>query len=118
ISTWPCIIKDIRGWFEGAGWKKPEDWPQTALLIFEAVEGLLAGRMDTWDRFLQSDYRYGFGTGFISPILFCLDERFPVINSKVVKAYRYCTGQFGETDEIDASLEHYLANAEKVKALQ
>src|SRR5690348_13492771 len=21
ISTWPCITKDVKAWFEGAGWK-------------------------------------------------------------------------------------------------
>jgi predicted RNA-binding protein with PUA-like domain len=118
ISTWPCIIKDVRGWFEGAGWKQPEDWPQTARLIFEAVDGLVSGEKQAWAEFLGSKYRHGFGTGFISPILFCLDERFPVINSKVVKTYKYCTTQLGEPDEIDARLDHYLENAEKVKALQ
>jgi predicted RNA-binding protein with PUA-like domain len=118
ISTWPCIFKDVRGWFEGAGWKEPDDWPPTARLIFEAVNGLVSGNQDDWTKFLASKYRHGFGTGFISPILFCLDERFPVINSKVVKTYKYCTAQLGGTDEIDAGLDHYLENAEKVKALQ
>lgn len=35
IRTSPCITKDIRPWFEGAGWKQPEDWPQTALLLLK-----------------------------------------------------------------------------------
>jgi predicted RNA-binding protein with PUA-like domain len=117
ISTWPCIQKDVRSWFEGAGWKKPEDWEPTARLIFEAIDGLINGQQKDWDRFLDSEYRHGFGTGFISPILFCLDERFPVINSKVVKTYGYCTEQLGELDEIDAKLVNYLKNAAKVRAL-
>lgn len=118
ISTWPCVRKDVRGWFEGAGWKEPDDWPPTARLLFEAVDGLVRGDKEPWDRFLNSDYRHGFGTGFVSPILFCLDERYPVINSKVVKTYRYCTEQLGEPDQIDAKLDHYLDAAEKVNALQ
>ncbi len=118
ISTWPCIIKDVRSWFEGAGWKKPEDWEPTARLIFEAVDSIINGKRDGWNRFLASEYRYGFGTGFISPILFCLDEQYPVINSKVVKTYRYCMQQLGEPDEIDAKLDSYFENAGKVRALQ
>jgi len=118
VSTWPCIQRDVRSWFEGAGWKKPEDWEPTARLLFEAIDGLISGRQEPWDQFLSSEYRYGFGTGFVSPILFCLDDQFPVINSKVVKTYRYCTEQLGERDEIDAKLVNYLENAEKVKALQ
>ncbi len=118
VSTWPCIQRDVRSWFEGAGWKKPEDWIPTASLIFEAVEDIVNGRREAWDKFLNSPYRHGFGTGFISPILFCLDDQFPVINSKVVKTYKYCTEQLGEPDEIDAKLVNYLGNAEKVKTLQ
>lgn len=118
ISTWPCIRKDVRGWFEGAGWKKPGDWTVTARLLFEAIEGLIAGDLKPWHRFLSSEYRHGFGTGFVSPILFCLDAQFPVINSKVVKTYRYCIEQLGSVDEIDARLDHYLENAKKVLALQ
>ena len=75
-------------------------------------------RTEPWHRFLDSKYRQGFGTGLVSPVLFCLDDRFPVINSKVVKTYRYCTEQLGEPDRIDAKLDHYLENAEKVKRLQ
>ncbi len=119
ISTWPCIRKDVRSWFEGAGWKEPEDWPPTARLLFEAIDGIVRGDMEPWNRFLESEYRHGFGTGFISPILFCLDDqRFPVINSKVVKTYRYCTEQIGEPGNIDARLENYLENVAKVQALQ
>ena len=118
ISTWPCVRKDVRGWFEGAGWKEPADWPPTARLLFEAVNGLISGDKAAWDAFLKSEYRHGFGTGFVSPILFCLDKQYPVINSKVVKTYRYCTAQLDGEDRIDAKLGHYLENAEKVKALQ
>jgi predicted RNA-binding protein with PUA-like domain len=119
ISTWPCINKDVRAWFEGAGWKQPEDWPQTARLVFEAIGGIVGGNKAAWDRFLSSKYRRGFGTGFISPILFCLDDqRFPVINSKVIKTYKYCTEQLGDPDEVDATLAHYLQNAKKVQELQ
>lgn len=118
ISTWPCIIKDIRGWFEGAGWKKPEDWQPTAQLLFNAINGIINGDQVAWEQFIDSPYRHGFGTGFITPILFCLDDSFPIINSKVVKTYKYCMAQLGQRDEIDATLAKYLGNAEKVKRLQ
>jgi predicted RNA-binding protein with PUA-like domain len=118
-STWPCITKDIRTWFENSGWKQPEDWPPTAEMMLEALDGIRRGDEELWRAFLQSKYRYGFGAGFLSPILFCLDDqRFVVINSKVVKTYKYCTAQLGDPDEIDAILENYLANVAKVRALQ
>ncbi|HDQ71443.1 MAG TPA: EVE domain-containing protein [Chloroflexi bacterium] len=119
VSTWPCITKDIRTWFENTGWKEPDEWPATARMIFEAIDGILRGDEKPWRAFLESPYRRGFGTGFLSPILFCLDDqRFVVINSKVVKTYKYCTAQLGQPDDIDASLDNYLENAAKVRALQ
>ncbi|MFQ5614609.1 MAG: hypothetical protein ACE5H9_21005, partial [Anaerolineae bacterium] len=42
-STWPCIQRDVRSWFEGAGWKKPEDWTPTARGRLATLESLLAG---------------------------------------------------------------------------
>ena len=117
VSTWPCIRKDVRGWFEGAGWKQPDEWPETARLLFEAIEGLVTGDLERWRRFLNSEYRRGFGTGFVSPILFCLDDGFPVINSKVVKTYRYCSVALGMEESVDAKLASYLENGEKVKNL-
>lgn len=114
ISTWPCITKDVRKWFEGAKWKTADEWPETARLILEAIHGIINDDVIPWKTFLNSSYRRGFGTGFISPILFCLDQKFPIINSKVVKTYRYCMTQLGEPDEINASLADYLANGPKV----
>jgi len=82
VSTWPAIRKDIRDWFEGIGWKKPEDWEPTAKMLFEALDGVVQGDWNAWDRFVRSDYRRGFGTGMVTPALFCLNNQFPVINSR------------------------------------
>lgn len=118
ISTWPAIRKDIRGWFEAIGWKRTEDWEPTARMLFEAIDGVLRGDFGPWDEFIGSDYQYGFGAGLISPILFCLDNQYPVINSKVVKTYAAITTLLGNKDTINAKLDMYFENAEKVKALQ
>ena len=115
VSTWPCITRDVRGWFEGAGWKEPDDWQPTARLLFEAVDGFISNDLDAWNTFLSSPYRVGFGTGFISPILYCLDEQWPVINSKVIRTIAYVTESLGRPRQIDARLENYRDNAQIVK---
>src|SRR5712692_6633428 len=38
ISTWPCITKDIRTWFEGAKWKTSTEWPEVANWLLEISE--------------------------------------------------------------------------------
>lgn len=118
ISQWPCVTRDVRQWFEASGWKKPEDWKPTAELIFTSIDGLLRNDLVAWQLFVDSPYRHGFGAGFISPILFALDRKYPVINSKVVKTYNYCSEHLDQADEIDASLANYLANADKVQQMQ
>jgi predicted RNA-binding protein with PUA-like domain len=117
ISTWPCITKDVRKWFEGAKWKTADQWPETVRLMLEAIHGINNDNLKPWNKFVGSPYRHGFGTGFISPILFCLDQKFPVINSKVVKTYRYCMSQLGKPDDVNASLADYQDNSKKVLAL-
>lgn len=118
ISIWPCINRDVRSWFESNSWKKPEDWKPTAKLIYEAINGVVTNDLTPWNRFVASPYRNGFAGGFISPILFCLDQKYPVINSKVVKTYAYCMEQLGTPDSIDAALSHYFDNVAKVLKLQ
>jgi 5-methylcytosine-specific restriction protein B len=96
VSTWPCITKDIRAWFEAAGWKKPEEWDETARLLFEAVEAFSRGKSEPWQTFLESPLRRGFRAGFISPILHCFDPRWPVINNKVKKTVAFLGAQLGK----------------------
>jgi len=74
----------VRGWFEGAGWKEPEDWPPTARLLFEAIDGIVRGDMAPWNRFLESEYRHGFGTGFVSPILFCIRNKVGMLTTEAL----------------------------------
>ena len=33
IHVAPVVTKDMKQWFEGAHWARPEDWPETARLI-------------------------------------------------------------------------------------
>lgn len=117
VSTWPVILKEIRPWFENIGWKQPDEWDDTARAIFEAIQGVMNDDYEPWHDFVNSDLKRGFATGFISPILYCLNSRFPVINSKVIKSYRYCTEQLGKPDQIDAKLRNYFENAEKLRNL-
>src|SRR5262245_37770050 len=38
VSSWPCITKDIRTWFEGIKWKTPSEWPATAKWLLAIAE--------------------------------------------------------------------------------
>lgn len=117
ISAWPCITKDVVQWFEGAKWKQPGDWHDSALWILEIVE---AGRVEewaTWNHLANQPMQKGFGCGFITPIVHCLNNSLPVVNSKVVKTYAEVVAELGVGDEISASLLDYQENAQRVVRL-
>ncbi len=117
ISTWPCITKDIRSWFEGAGWKEPSEWPETALWLLDIVGAGAAEKWTDWRNLAQQSIQRGFACGFISPIVHCLKPGLPVINGKVVKTYTDIASELDVGDEISSSLVDYPQNSQKVLAL-
>src|SRR5438045_3059161 len=79
----PCL----KSWFEGANWKKADEWPAVAAWLLDISE---AGKREEWDRWKdlsQEPLQKGFACGFITPIVHCLNPKLPVVNSKVVRTY-------------------------------
>ena len=107
VSTWPCITKDIRTWFEGIKWKTPSEWPDTAKWLLDAAE---AGQRQDWARWsilANQPIRKGFACGFITPIVHCLNPALPVINSKVADTYKQVAHELGISAEISLVLSEY-----------
>jgi len=114
VSIWAAITKDIKIWFEHAGWQKRENWPNVAKNIFKLIDGLIKDKDKRHiDEFLKSEYSKGFQTGMISPILYCLNPEFLVINSKTVDTVNYIL----DREMIDNKLENYFKNIEIINDL-
>jgi len=112
VSNWGFIIKDVKMWFEGAGWQQSENWSSVSQAIFKLINDLIKERkQQIIDNFKQSEYSTGFQAGMISPILFCLDAEFLPINNKTVDTVNFLSG----TDLIDSRLENYLENIQRLK---
>ena len=110
-STWPAITKDVKTWFEHAGWQKGANWPKVAESIFRLIDGLVKNRDAKYvAEFIDSEYSKGFQAGMISPILYCLDPDFLVINSKTVDTINYILNE----DVIDNRLENYFQNIKTI----
>lgn len=114
ISTWPCITKDIKAWFEGAKWKKPHEWSAVAQWLMEIVTAGSEENWELWQELSSDPIHKGFASGFISPIVYCLNPKLPVINSKVVRTYRSVVMELGWDSEISSDLPSYPACAEKI----
>lgn len=55
--------------------------------------------------------------GSISPILFCINDSYPVINNKIIRTYRDFSQAFGWGDKMSQKLTDYVDNLGKCKKL-
>ncbi len=92
-----AITKDIKEWFEGAGWTKSEDWSKIAQAIFNFVcrcnnnPDQLA---EACEEFSKLYYSKGFQTEILTPILNALrPDDFLLINKKSLQVINYFTGK-------------------------
>lgn len=117
ISTWPCVTKDVKAWFEGAKWKKPGEWPAVAEWLLALAE---VGKLEDWPNWkamATAPIQKGFACGFITPILYCLNSKLPVINSKVVTTFAAVASELRVDDAISSSLADYPENQAKLLSL-
>jgi hypothetical protein len=119
-GAWCCIAnvitRDIRQWFEGIGWAKPDDWPQVAQLVLRFVQSVTADptRLAAeCEAFRASPYSKGFQSGFLSPILNAVRPAdFSLVNSKTKRALKSLTGLTCRT-----RLVHYPASNALVRSI-
>jgi 5-methylcytosine-specific restriction enzyme B len=92
--TWaPTVTKDIRSWFEGAGLKKPDEWPAVASALFRFVRRCVEHPEELAEacrEFVNLPLSKGFQTGMLSPVLNALEpESFALVNNKSRKGLNY-----------------------------
>jgi len=90
-----AIQGDIKEWFQGAGWTKPEDWPKVAQAIFALVSRCSKDPKDlaaACRKFADQPYTTGFQTGLLTPILNAMrPDDFMIINNKSRRLINYFT---------------------------
>ncbi|SRR6266496_387218 len=117
ISSWPCITKDVRAWFEGIKWKTSTEWPEVAHWLLDICE---AGQLQDWNQWrvlANQPIRKGFACGFITPIVHCLHPDLPVINSKVAATYKNVSHELGNDSEISLALADYPESQQTLLSL-
>jgi len=83
-------VKTIKAY----GWSD-EDLPMVAKTVFDLIDKLISVPDDVDKQkeiitsFVSSPYQRGFQTGIITPILYCLQPKYLLINKKVVDTVRY-----------------------------
>ncbi len=86
INVAPAVTKDVRTFFERAGWTKPEDWPEVAEAILRFVRRVVEDPSQlapACAEFSALPYSKGLQMGFLTPILNALrPEEFLILNAK------------------------------------
>jgi hypothetical protein len=108
ISVMPAITKDLKIWFEHAGWQKPENWTKVGEAIFKLFYEII--ERENYNALIEFEANYeiskGIKAGFISPTLFFLNSKYRILNSKTILTINFIT----EENSIDRSLTNYIKN--------
>jgi len=122
-SIFSAGVKTIEAYYKRAGKTlSEEDLPKLAEDIFDFINGLVNNPDDVdkqreiINTFISSPYSHGLQSGIISPVLYCLEPKYLLINSKVVDTVRFISREFmdGET-RLSTLLEEYVDNNLKLK---
>jgi len=93
VHVAPALSGDVRTKFEGAGWRRAEDWPQVARLLldfFVECDDNPAALEGACQRFSESPFSKGFQTGMVTPFLNALrPDDYTLINNKSRRLVNY-----------------------------
>ncbi|MGH2612778.1 MAG: GmrSD restriction endonuclease domain-containing protein [Rhabdochlamydiaceae bacterium] len=117
VSTFP-VFMNIKLFLKNYNYSD-EDWNKIANMIYTLAKNFQQHpeNLDKWIKEFVSDkvYTRMIQCGSITPIIFCINDSFPLVNNRVRHTYNEFSTIFGWNDTISQKLEHYLDNVEKVK---
>jgi len=96
IHVAPAVQKNIKEWFEGAGWTQHDDWPNVAKAILRFISACVdnpSALASEAKEFSDNPLTTGFQTGLLSPILNAIrPDDFLILNNKSRRVVNYFTG--------------------------
>lgn len=119
VSTFPTFwnIKQLMSYRN----YKDKDWNNIARMIYTLVKKFQESpeKLDIWIRQFELNelYRWGFQSGAISPILFCINDSYPVINKRVTRTYEKLAPLYGLEKDMPRTLSDYVEAVNKCKRL-
>jgi hypothetical protein len=97
IHPAPAVQKDVRSWFEGAGWVHAESWTHVARALFTFVRTCVDAPeklREACETLAADTIVKGFQSGMLTPILNALrPDSFITINNKSRKVLERLTGE-------------------------
>jgi hypothetical protein len=120
VSVYPAF-RNIKQFFISNYNYNDQDWNKIAINVYTLVKKFQDSpeNLETWIRDFTSDkvYSRGFQCGAISPILFCINDSFPVINKTVIESYNDFAHILNLDEIASPKLDGYIGNMKKCKEL-
>jgi hypothetical protein len=112
ISVAPAITRDLKKWFENAGWQQHDNWDNVANAIYDLVYGFIEeGNWNSLVAFEENQQvSRGIKAGFISPSFYFLNQQYRIINNKTIDTINYLLGR----NAIGRDLSHYKEYLETI----
>ena len=113
----PAAVGDIKAY----GYTD-EDLPSLTKTVFKLLEDLINSndkiyQKDLIKEFKNGPYSKGFQTAMLSPVLYCLDNKYWLYNNKTVNTFNLLSGILDEDDKIDGFLDNYIDNLDKLSKM-
>ena len=110
VSTFPTFM-NIRTFFKNYNYSD-EDWNVIANMVFTLAKRFQQEpeKLKTWiEEFVSDDiHSRRLQCGSITPILSCINDSFPVINSNIVRTYNVFSYNLGWDDRMSQKLVDYM----------
>ncbi len=95
ISVAPAITRDLRKWFENAGWQRSDNWDSVASSIYQLVYDLIEN--EDWSSLARFEkdpsVSRGIKAGFITPTFYFLNSRYRIVNNKTIDTVNFLLGR-------------------------
>lgn len=119
VSTF-AVFQNVKAFFKDYGYDD-KDWHLIALSLFRLADEF-ARSPDSIKNAIQEftknkQYSRGFQCGSITPILFCINDSFPIVNNRVIHTYNDFATFLNWNDNLHQKLDYYLDNVDKCRRL-
>lgn len=118
-STFP-VFRNIKAFLKNYDYTE-DDWNKIANMIYNLAKNFQKEpeRIEEWIKYFVSNDKYirNMQTGAISPILFCLNDNYPLINNRIRQTYKEFASVFGWNDKMSRKIEDYVRSSEQCMKL-
>jgi hypothetical protein len=118
VSTFPSFM-NIKPFFKSYNYSE-EDWNNLANAVYDLCHEIQMNPQSLEEiipKFTRQKYSRGLQCGSLTPIFFCLDSRFPIVNNLVIRTFKNINSIFGKNEELSQKLDEYPNNMRKLTEL-